>query len=442
VKHAPDRAKLFFLGSCALLLFGYGFAVGAYRIFPSEAIWFGITAVEMTWGGRLTTTGIKPEEHLELARFDGEGVIRFEEPRAEPGLTLLTGFFEDTNELRLISNDGSVVNRWPVSFSAIFPDPEHILPSPQRPATDWNTDLHGALALPDGSVVFNFEYGGLVKLDRCGAVLWTVPLMTHHSIELTETGTLWVPGRKWVEGESGYPPLEAPYYEDTLLEISRDGEILREISALGLFFKNGLEYLLLSNGSFEVTAVNGQHREVVHLNDIEPLSSEMAPLFPQFSPGDLLLSFRHFNLIMVVDPETETVKFHQTGPWIRQHDPDFTSTGRVSLFNNNVDNDEGRVFGGSNLLEVDPESREIATLFPTVEGESWYTQVRGKHQILENGNTLIVESRAGRIFETTRGGRIVWEFINRYDADEVAQVSDAVRYSVEHFTVSNWSCPN
>ena len=33
-------------------------------------------------------------------------------------------------------------------------------------------------------------------------------------------------------------------------------------------------------------------------------------------------------------------------------------------------------------------------------------------QRLPNGNTLITESDAGRVFEVTEGGDIVWEFVN------------------------------
>jgi hypothetical protein len=69
-----------------------------------------------------------------------------------------------------------------------------------------------------------------------------------------------------------------------------------------------------------------------------------------------------------------------------------------------------------------------------------YTEVRGGHQKLSNGNLLITETLAGRIIEVTPDGDIVWEYINRYDDDEVAWLSDAVRYPEGYFKVSDWSC--
>jgi hypothetical protein len=35
---------------------------------------------------------------------------------------------------------------------------------------------------------------------------------------------------------------------------------------------------------------------------------------------------------------------------------------------------------------------------------------------------------------------VVWEFINRFDEGEVAEVSDAIRYPEGYFTVSDWTC--
>jgi len=51
-----------------------------------------------------------------------------------------------------------------------------------------------------------------------------------------------------------------------------------------------------------------------------------------------------------------------------------------------------------------------------------------------------VESDAGRVFEINPAGDIIWKFINRYDADHVAYVNDALRYPPDYFKVGDWSC--
>lgn len=62
------------------------------------------------------------------------------------------------------------------------------------------------------------------------------------------------------------------------------------------------------------------------------------------------------------------------------------------------------------------------------------------HQRQPNGNELIAEAHAGRVIEVTPSGEIVWEFINRYDAETVAIVTGATRYPYDYFTVTDWSC--
>lgn len=433
-------AKFAFISSGTLMAFAFGVAVGFYEMFPFTAVKFGVDSVQEVWHEKETLSKIRPEHFLAPARFDGEGVTRINEELLGPGLTLLSGFFEDSNELRLVRADGTVVNRWSVSFSELFSNPDHIRPSPNVPATDWNVDLHGALAFPDGSVVFNFEYAGLVKLDRCGEVEWTVPRMTHHSVELSSDGGFWVGGRRYVESSSQFPPIVAPYLEDTIVKVSAEGEVLQEISLPGLLFKNGLQSLLLANGNFDVSTRDKE--EIVHLNDIEELPKELEGHFSQFTAGDLLISTRNFNLIMVVEPRTETIKWRQTGPWIRQHDPDFTRSGRISVFNNNTDGDGGAVFGGSSIIEIDPGDRSFSVVYGEGPDQEFYTEVRGRHQPLDNGNMLIAEYGAGRVIEVTGDGQIVWEYINRYDEDEIAHINDAIRYPEGYFSVETWSCDN
>ncbi len=438
MKKRIDRAKVSFFFSSALLLFGYGVAVGVYEIFPYGILDFGFNSVQEAWNDRFHVTRLRPDKHLEVARHPGSGVTQASEEEMAQGYTLISAFVEDRNQLTLIRPNGEEVARWPVRYTRLFPDGRHLEDHGYANPRDWGTDIHGALILPDGSVVFNFEYRGMVKLDRCGEVQWTLPEMTHHSIDLASDGSFWVGGRRRVREPNPYPPIVTPYLDDAVMRVSPEGELLSEFSVVGLFFKNDLQSLLLATGRQRVS--DRDHREAVHLNDIEELSPEFAEAFPMFEEGDLLLSLRQLNLIMVVDPETEVIKWHRTGPYIRQHDPDYRADGTISVFDNNVDDQNGAVFGGSRIVLVDPAEETAGFLYGTEEGKKMYTRVRGKHQNLWNGNMLIVESLAGRIFEVDPDGDLVWEFINRYDEDEVARINDALRYPEEYFTVTNWDC--
>ena len=69
-----------------------------------------------------------------------------------------------------------------------------------------------------------------------------------------------------------------------------------------------------------------------------------------------------------------------------------------------------------------------------------FSRVKGMHQTLENGNLLITETEAGRVFEVDELGDVVWEYINRYDENESGELMAAARYPEGYFTVSDWTC--
>lgn len=427
-----DIARIWFNVSRVLLLLLGGVLIGSYLSRPLPALTYDavLGAVDDIWA-RLA---IRPTEFLQPARHDGAGVTHFDPDQATQGLTLVAGFFDGGNELRLMRLDGSIVNRWPVSYLDLLGGLE--LPAGSiTPKTDWNIEMHSALVLPDGAIIFNFEYVGTVKLDRCGQLEWSV-LGTHHSLEPAETGGYWVPSRRYVE-VSALPAIEAPYIEDLILRLNEDGTVVEEFSVPELFYRNDLEALLFANG---LTDVELPGPEIVHLNDVEELTTEMAPSFPLFEPGDLLLSMRELNLLMVIDPATRAVKWHQTGPWLRQHDPDFLPDGTISVFNNNTDGSfDGSVLGGSNIMTADPATGQVDAVYGTDDETHMYTDVKGTHQRL-GSNILITEFAAGRVFEVNAGGELVWEYINRFDETDVAEITHAARYQDDFFAVEDWAC--
>jgi hypothetical protein len=220
--------------------------------------------------------------------------------------------------------------------------------------------------------------------------------------------------------------------------VSDAGEVVEEVPISDIMVENGLLHLMLLKGPGDVF----RWGEVVHINDIEELPDSIAERFPQFDGGDLVLSLRNLHLLMVVDPHDWTVKWHQMGPWIRQHDPDFQPGGTITIFDNRTDTPEqGSHLGGSQILELDPGTGAVQRLYGGLPEQEMFTDIQGKHQMLPNGNILITQAQAGRVLEVTDAGEIVWEFINRYDDERVAVVTEAIRYPSSHFEVEDWTCP-
>jgi Arylsulfotransferase (ASST) len=125
---------------------------------------------------------------------------------------------------------------------------------------------------------------------------------------------------------------------------------------------------------------------------------------------------------------------------LRQHDPDFLPGARISVFDNRMDNAGGGVFGGSRIIEVDPAAYPVNVSYQGHDGDFFYTDIMGKHQRLANGNLLITESLAGRAFEVAGNGDVVWQYINRWDEDEVAWISEATRYPLHYATFAEETC--
>jgi len=94
----------------------------------------------------------------------------------------------------------------------------------------------------------------------------------------------------------------------------------------------------------------------------------------------------------------------------------------------------------SNILEIDPVTDEYKVIFGHKEGQVFSSSSRGSVELMPNGRLFIVEYPWGRVFYTGAGGHVIWEYINRYDADQVAAITDAAIYPTSYFNVPDWSC--
>jgi hypothetical protein len=261
-----------------------------------------------------------------------------------------------------------------------------------------------------------------------------------------------VPGQRFhPKGtESPFPPFQTPFWEATVLKLSEDGKIILEFSVPKLFYDNGLEAILTATGDpFEHN--RSWSLEIVHLNKIAELLSTIADSFPMFKAGDLALSLRDHNLILIFDPDTGVIKWRQTGPWLRQHDPEFRAGGKLILFNNNM---YWAAFGEDNLDLVTPlstprvsnimeyafNSNQTKVIYGGTKGQELLSIVRGKVDLTPTGGLLITEFEAGRVIEVDADGQVIWEYINRYNRDEVAEITEARMYPASYFQVSDWTC--
>lgn len=461
MKPAPPADGLrYFIASSLVLVFSYGVAVGMFEIFPHGIIKQAIKGLSQLNGGNFI-------EYYHSARdASWEPIVNTDQ--ACDGVNLVTRIDGDDRLVaEIIDLDGSSIHRWDIDWFAIWPDATH-LPSEVQPRSAPGCQIHGAALMPNGDVVFNFDYLGLVRIDRAGSVVWRLPYQTHHSIHVHDDGNLWVCGqRRRDDRETVFPYRKPLWDESTILEVSPAGEILNEWSIEDILRKNDRAGLLGLSRGF----VNGYaQQDILHMNDVELFPASMEEGF--FEHDDILISLRNISTIFVMERDTLRIKFISTGQMIWQHDPDFVDGDRIAVFDNRGGatdgyapasrilmfdmasslnpifsrNDNASPFSSVGLAPLPlsgalrslpsqggPRGRFDSTNLPAqvvFEGDAatpFYTDIMGKHQWLPNGNVLITESTAGRAFEINANGEIVWQYINFVGEGVVGIVQEVTR---------------
>ena len=237
--------KIYFFIACVMLVFAYGVAVGNYQIFPYSILKSAQDAA-LDWEKNYRHySEVRPEKYLYKARHEGAGVIYYNPEESYAGVTMITSMWHHTNGVNLIDMDGSVIHEWRVSVNEIWTE----APQLKRQLGDWDAQIHGAILYPNGDIIFNLEYVGLIKIDMCSNMVWKLPFRTHHSIHEDKYGYLWVPGLITLDSPvNRLPLLEPPIDEEFILKISPSGEIIEKLSILDVFYKSGKEGLLFING--------------------------------------------------------------------------------------------------------------------------------------------------------------------------------------------------
>jgi len=344
---------------------------------------------------------------LETRAEAGEAPVATPQPsRVDDRLLLVAADIERRRTVvRVMDRSGQSILEYPTLFENVWPKGEGTFAN-GRPRKDMY--VHGLAMLPDASIVANLAHASTFRMDACGNVLWKLENLGHHSVHLNDDGTLWVGAEEYYADDPvPYQFHEPPFRSWVLQKIDRDGETLAWIPLVDLLYENGLEGLIyqtsLKPGDVSVTG------DTLHLNDIESFPGRLEPGF--FTEGDVVISLRHGGAIIVFNEETREVKFTSIGRFFGQHDPDFVSGDTLHVFNNRSRNEAGKQV--SRILSLSAPDGEIQPVFEPAPRHDFFTHIMGKHQVLENGGSLVVESLAGRLKQFDDQGELVWEWINR-----------------------------
>ena len=312
-----------------------------------------------------------------------------------------------------------VVHTWAISYSHVWPNPIHLK---GRSVKDALVAFYGCYLYPNGDLLVVFHgleqltngYG-LVKLDKDSGVVWKYAANIHHDVDVGEDGTIYAIEHELVrEMPRGLEYIPTPCLVDYLVLLSAEGKLLKRVSLLEAFRDSPYAALLaglergknqgnrpgrLTGPRFDKEVLK---RDVLHTNFATVLTRKRAPKFPLFKEGQVLISMRHLDTIAVIDTDKRAVVWAARGPWQGQHDAQFLDNGHLLLFDNRG------LPKGSRVLEYDPQTQAFPWSYSGENRGPFYSNERGMCQRLPNGNTLIVDSQGGEIFEVTCDKEVVW----------------------------------
>jgi hypothetical protein len=322
------------------------------------------------------------------------GVVLRDPERSGQGLVHFTNAHGCSAEL--IRPDGEVVHRW------------H-----QEPCEKWGNTL----LLPDGDLLVVHREPAdddsalevhrarvLMRLSWDGQVVWRRRMPVHHDVDLTPRGQVATLTYEHRIIPEIHPSI--PVRDHFVALLTADGEPIEEVSLT--------ELLMTAPEVMRLRRIAPHHKEgmdeidLLHSNSIEWMHyPELAERSPIYAESNFLVSLRHQDAVAIIDWDAKRLVWawgqgHLSGP----HDASMLPNGHVLVFDN------GLARRWSRVVEIDPLAGRIVWEYRADDPLSFFTYHRGSAQRLRNGNTLITDSGAGRVFEVTPGGEVVWDFHN------------------------------
>ena len=319
-------------------------------------------------------------------KFRDGGVNTYDRDRATDGFTLFAPLRHE--KAYLIDMEGEVVHSWELAKGGV-----------NRCQLTKESNLFIGEGSEGGPPLYAGKGGRLREYDWSGNLVWEHQDDNHHhdARRLPNGNTLYIAWEKFDNNAAkrvrgGIPGTEKDgiIYGDIVREISPRGEVLWEWGTKEMKIENYPICPLCPRAEF------------AHANTCSPLPN-----------GDVLISFRVLNTIVIVDRKSRKIKWeHHDLSFGHQHDCHFLENGNIMLFCNGF---HGRdIDMVSSVREFDPKSKEVVWEFTGDPVTSFFSANISGAQRLWSGNTLICEGNRGCLFEVTPKGEVVWEYVNPF----------------------------
>jgi len=262
----------------------------------------------------------------------------------------------------------------------------------------------------------------LVEVDWYGRTLWsfqTSEFGMHHDFERLANGDtiILAQSKEWIPTISLFP-----FNYDFLLELTPQHDVVWSWYSWAHFRDYGFsaeakEWIYF----FKIIYI---FPDAFHTNSIQSLPPNQFEYDPRFRRGNILMSQRNTNIVLIVDKDTGEIVWKlgpQDNMTIGQHNAHMIEEGLPGEGNILVFDNGGaagyptktREF--SRVLEINPLTKKTVWKYSASAqlraNFTFFSHIISGAQRLPNGNTLICEGAFGRLFEVTQEGKIVWEYI-------------------------------
>ena len=149
--------------------------------------------------------------------------------------------------------------------------------------------------------------------------------------------------------------------------------------------------------------------------------------------GDLVFSCRHNSRLGIVELKSGALAWKYGAPDVtHQHHVTALANGNVQVFDNGM---HRTGMSHSAIVEVNPKNNEVVWRYTgSPESQFFSGHISGAER-LADGHVLVTEGTSGRLFEVTRKGEVVWEWISPFVTARREQplswVFRAYRYSLD-----------
>jgi hypothetical protein len=353
-----------------------------------------------------------PVEQLKAKRA-GVGLRACNRDRAFPGFTLFAPLSGD-GTVYLIDIDGNVVHTWEMPYP----------PGNYGYLTERGTLFYnGKVSEQSDRFICRQPWrgGAVLETDWNGRVLWELRQPDHHhdGIRLGNGNVMLIclaqlPQHLISKVKGGLAGSEhnGEMYADYLVEMTTNGQLVWEWRT----------WEHLDPETDCITAVQDYRAEWTHANGVAELTN-----------GNIVLSFRNISTVIIIDRKTSKIIWKLGAPPLSgQHAPTPLPNGNLLLFDNGPHRlDHTMPF--SRVLEVELVTKQIVWQYQERREPEFFSPRISNAQRLPNGNTLVCEGDFGRLFEVTRDGALVWEYVNPYFGEAPTGLNNRVfrayRYS-------------